>query len=667
MKRKKTTRRALVSSIVSLLMCMAMLIGTTFAWFTDTASTAVNRIQSGTLKVKLVDENGNELKTALNWEKAEGHEDEEVLWEPGATYNLQKFRIVNDGNLALKYKVIISGIQSGDAELLNALDFTFTENKTVIDGETETPTEEAYDLDAEHHLKAEEKSGLITISAQMKKEARNEYQNKSIEGITITVVATQDTVENDSISNEYDKDALYPNMTISAVDKEKGTVVSDNVTKVKVTAPSNSLSEDVTSVALSVETTTNPSNILIEDTQTANSYEITLKDQFGNKVSAQGDSLFTVEMNIGANRTMLKVYHNGNLMTDDKTTLTDAADHYVYDSAKGVVTMKVDSFSPFSAVYNKDKWNSDTAASDYETPVDAAEKVVTISSAEELALFAKEITEDGKNYSGYTVNITADIDLGEYLWTPIKGNGKMTGITINGNGHTISNMMVRSCTLEVKTKDGYAYYGTGFIGDTSGAITIKNLNFDGADVAFWDYKEQYAGNIGGIIMGYTYGTTVFENVSVTNSEIWGYGKIGTMLGMGAEPGVSVTFRNCVSKNNTINAAYDMGGLAGMIQRGNGVDNGKVENCTVENITVNYYPNGSYVDVNGVATLKSNDQPSGEKVKKEVAGKYLDESGYYWCAYGDYYVSYGHSSYDAPVEGCEKCLANSEYPVNIGDR
>ena len=64
-KRKKTTRRALVSSIVSLLMCMAMLIGTTFAWFTDTASTAVNRIQSGTLKVKLVDENGNEIVTGV--------------------------------------------------------------------------------------------------------------------------------------------------------------------------------------------------------------------------------------------------------------------------------------------------------------------------------------------------------------------------------------------------------------------------------------------------------------------------------------------------------------------------------------------------------------------------------------------------------------------------
>ncbi len=658
MKSKKTTKRALISSIVSLMMCLTMLIGTTFAWFTDTATTAVNRIVSGTLEVAIVDEDGNDLTAPLQWEKAAGHEAEEVLWEPGATYNLQKFRIQNKGNLALKYKVLISGIQDGNARLLEVIDFTFSE-ETMENGVAVT---NEFSLDEDHHLAAEKTSGVITISGKMRENANNDYQNMTIDGIIITVVATQDTVESDSISNRYDERALYPNMTIRAVDKENDTVVKDEVNNVTVTTPLNSLSEEITAVTLSVERITNPANISIEDAQTASSYEIALKDQFGNVVSAQGGSLFTVKMNIGANRTMLRVYHNGNLMVNDETTLTNTADHYVYDSASGVVTMKVDSFSPFSAVYNKDAWSSGTAASDYETPVDTAQKVVTISSAEELALFATEITDNGKNYSGYTVNITADIDLAEHLWKPINGWRKMSGITINGNGHTISNMMVRSCT------NTSGVFGAGFIGDTDGAITIKNLNFDGADVFFVDYaKKQYSGNVGGIVMGYTYGTTVFENVSVTNSEIWGYGKIGIMLGMGADPGVSVTFRNCVSKNNTINAAYDMGGLAGMIQRKNGVDNGKVENCTVENITVNYYQDGSYVDVNGLATFKSNDQPSGEDVKKEVAGKYFDEAGYYWCAYGDYYVSYGSSSYDAPVKGYKKCLANSEYPVNIGDK
>ena len=68
-------------------------------------------------------------------------------------------------------------------------------------------------------------------------------------------------------------------------------------------------------------------------------------------------------------------------------------------------------------------------------------------------------------------------------------------------------------------------------------------------------------------------------------------------------------------------------------------------------------------VKGTATLKSNDQPSGTDMTKAIDGKYLDESGYYWCAYGDYYVSYGDSSYDAPVEGYSMRLANSEYCVN----
>lgn len=57
-----------------------------------------------------------------------------------------------------------------------------------------------------------------------------------------------------------------------------------------------------------------------------------------------------------------------------------------------------------------------------------ANKVVTVSSAEELALFAKEVTDDGKNYSGYTLNLANDVDLGEYLWKPINGYKRLSGI-----------------------------------------------------------------------------------------------------------------------------------------------------------------------------------------------------------------------------------------------
>ena len=641
MTNRKSTKRALLGSVMAMVLCLAMLVGATFAWFTDTASTGVNKIQAGKLDVAL------EMKDAagqwvsaegktLDFVKAAGAENEAILWEPGCTYTLPELRVVNNGNLALKYMIKITGIK-GDAKLNEAIEWTIGDVA----------------MGAEQHLKAGE-SNEFTIKGHMKESAGNEYMNESIDGIAITVVATQDTVESDSFDKDYDAGAEYPVVAVANVNTNGDTVLKDKEEDhtIQVTVPAGALDEGVQSLKLEVVKSATPAGVQVASTESSQSYEVTMKDQSGNVVSTNG-TLMTVEMNVGKNRTALKLYHDGEKMTNDIGTLTDAADHYVYDAATGYVTMKVSHFSPFTAVFARDYW-TDHAADGYATPVDTANKVVTVSSAEELALFAKEVTDDGKNYSGYTLNLANDVDLGEYLWKPINGYKRLSGIVVNGNGHTIRNMKVRGCTNS-------SLYGAGFIGDINGAVTVKDIAFDGADVFFVNYaKPQFAGNVGGIVLGYTYGTTLFENVSVTNSSIWGFGKIGILLGMGADPGVKVTFKDCVSKNNTIHAAYDMGGLAGMIQRGNGVDNASVENCTVENITVDYYE--ECVDVQGKATLKENDK-NGADVIKEVSGKYWVNGGYYWGGYADYYVSYGDSSYDAPVEGYRMRLANSEYCVN----
>ena len=618
-----------------------MLVGATFAWFTDTASTGVNKIQAGNLDVVLEMQNADgkwvsaEGKT-LDFVKAADAKGEAILWEPGCTYELPALRIRNNGNLALKYKVIITGI-NGSAKLNEAIEWTIGDVA----------------MGAEQHLAAGE-SSAFTIKGHMWESAGNEYMNESIDGIAITVVATQDTVESDSFNNTYDANATYPVVAVANVNTNGDTVLKDKEEDhtIQVTVPAGALDEGVQSLKLEVVKSATPAGVKVASTESSQSYEVTMKDQSGNAVSTNG-TLMTVEMNVGKNRTALKLYHDGEKMTKDNGTLTDAADHYVYDAATGYVTMKVSHFSPFTAVFARDYW-TDHAADGYATPVDTANKVVTVASAEELALFAKEVTDDGKNYSGYTLNLANDVDLGEYLWKPINGYKRLSGIVVNGNGHTIRNMKVRGCTNS-------SVYGAGFIGDINGAVTVKDIAFDGADVFFVNYaKPQFAGNVGGVVLGYTYGTTLFENVSVTNSSIWGFGKIGILLGMGADPGVKVTFKDCVSKNNTIHAAYDMGGLAGMIQRGNGVDNASVENCTVENIAVDYYE--ECVDVQGKATLKENDK-NGADVIKEVSGKYWVNGGYYWGGYADYYVSYGDSSYDAPVEGYSMRLANSEYCVN----
>lgn len=190
----KSTKRALVSSALAILMCVAMLIGTTFAWFTDTASTGVNKIQAGNLDVALeMQENGN-------WVSAEGktlqfktadNRTTDILWEPGCRYELPALRVVNNGNLALKYKIQITGIQ-GDAKLNEVIDWEITGTDVSEDGYA--------------HLTANA-SKEIKIKGVMQTTAGNEYQGLSIDGIAITVFATQDTVESDSFDNQYDANA----------------------------------------------------------------------------------------------------------------------------------------------------------------------------------------------------------------------------------------------------------------------------------------------------------------------------------------------------------------------------------------------------------------------------------------------------------------------------
>lgn len=198
----KSTKRALVSSVLAILMCVAMLIGTTFAWFTDTASTAVNKIQSGNLDVALEMSNDG-----TNWESAEGktltfktqdnRAADQILWEPGCTYELPQLRVVNKGNLALKYKIQITGIQ-GDAKLNEVIDWTI--NNAAINL-------------TEEHLLAGQTGTAFTIKGHMQETAGNEYQGLTIDGIGITVVATQYTYEKDSNGNNYDQNAPIVNVT----------------------------------------------------------------------------------------------------------------------------------------------------------------------------------------------------------------------------------------------------------------------------------------------------------------------------------------------------------------------------------------------------------------------------------------------------------------------
>ena len=214
------TKKALRGSLFALFVCIALLIGTTFAWFTDTASTGVNKIVSGKLDVGLevaTEWDGNGAVT--KWESAEGKildfqkaaagTGEKILWEPGCTYKLPEIRVINKGNLALKYTMKVTGVE-GDQKLNEVIDWTIGDKALS---------------DTEGNLKASGTSDAMTLQGHMQESAGNEYQNLSIEGISITVYATQYTEEYDSIDNQYDKDAGYTYSTSTV--KEMNTALKN--------------------------------------------------------------------------------------------------------------------------------------------------------------------------------------------------------------------------------------------------------------------------------------------------------------------------------------------------------------------------------------------------------------------------------------------------------
>ena len=205
----KSTKRALISSTLALLMCVAMLIGTTFAWFTDTASTGVNKIQAGNLNIELQmkDNNGN-------WVNAEGKtlpflvegkipaEGTQILWEPGCTYYVPQIRVLNKGNLAVKFEYLPEalGLTGKLAEVL-----TFTAKTFDKEGNEDS------DINIEPEvLEPGEASPAWSFGYHMDENAGNEYQKATATGMCVTVVATQVPYEKDSISDQYDKDATYP-------------------------------------------------------------------------------------------------------------------------------------------------------------------------------------------------------------------------------------------------------------------------------------------------------------------------------------------------------------------------------------------------------------------------------------------------------------------------
>ena len=354
MNNRKATKRALLTSVMALVMCVVMLVGTTFAWFTDTARTSVNKIEAGNLDVVLEMEDST---STTGWKDAEGETlefkkdaaapvGEKVLWEPGCTYELPKLRVVNNGNLKLKYKVQITGINANrsGAKLNEVIDWTISNDGTPIAGTNE------YALDAKSSTAVD--SDILTIKGHMKEEANNDYQGLIIDGIGITVYATQMTGEYDSSVNDYDKNATYPVEIVSAIENAAMTANKDaggNVTNytyensdktVKTTVPASAVNSGATPTVTIKPTAvdTTASATIKANGKDAIAYDISVANLIANNLEK-----VTINIYVGKNLTGVQVYHYATPM---------GAGDFTYDPATGFVTIKTATFSPFSIAFD---------------------------------------------------------------------------------------------------------------------------------------------------------------------------------------------------------------------------------------------------------------------------------------------------------------------------
>ncbi len=579
MTQTKTTKRALLAAAVSLLVCLAMLIGSTFAWFTDTATTGVNKIAAGNLELGL-----RYSTDFVTWADAEDSTeifDKDALWEPGYT-EVVYFEVENKGNLALKYRVGTNLIKNvkGKNEAGNVIDLTdyikfgivpVTEklaDRAAALAKITDPIDFANLFVSENSLDAKGDKAIFAMVVFMPTSVKNEANHNgtdipSIE-FGVQVVATQKAYESDSYNNTYDANATYPNFAFAKYTEAEDVVLKGGNFEAVVPAAAELQTESGEEVAKGTEIVMNideadelESNITIGAGDKIVPYTITFETSDGEKLVATGEPI-TVKMDIGAGRTGdIKLYHY-----DDEITYTD------YNSATGILTFEASDFSPYTvvevgAITADTSWYNDT------------DTEFALSDAGDMFGLA-ELVDGGNTFAGKTVSLKNDIDLQYAEFEAIGDMNNPFSGNLNGNGKTISNLKI------TKTDWGESTGAAGKASENrqalistyapSGECVIKDLTINNASVVG-------CRGVGVLIAKSAGGNFTTNTLTVTNIKITGDVKVECQYEAAAVIGstdalkelsnitVDVSADSYISnlKNGTTGRAMCIGSVGGWIK------------------------------------------------------------------------------------------------------
>lgn len=243
--------------------------------------------------------------------------------------------------------------------------------------------------------------------------------------------------------------------------------------------------------------------------------------------------------------------------------------------------------------------------------------------------------------SGEVVGLECDIDLAGENWIPAKLPNVEYIANFDGCGHSIKNMTV---VLDASTSTPY---GGGFYENVYGNGVMKNVTFVNADVRS---TQDGKGNVFGIAAGYAYGNVTFENITVKDSKVSAFGKVGGILGMAADPGTTVTtMKNCSLENVEITGSYNVANYIGLLQ--NNVDMSGCSSTNVEKKLSVRYGEDAYVTFDNVKVINNDEQNPKYVLSSGKYWKYAE--GLYYAAFADCYndMKYGEwKALDGTVDG-----------------
>lgn len=601
---KSNSKKSLVASGLSLAVSAALLLGTTFAWFTDSVTSANNKIQAGNLQVDLLMDkagDGNYVSIADSdkgdiFSAAQGGNG--YNWEPGMT-QIVYLAVKNTGSLALNYNFILD-VTDGNPGLADALDYAVLNGTTaddlkdaktwedivaistadvptsgyvgdVVDGQTTfTPG---------RILEAKEMA-TFAMAVHMDEEAGNEYQNGSIT-IDVNLVAKQAMSETDGFgSNQYDKDAVYQQANVeydeSKTARENGIALQQAIanaeegTVIYVESGTYDLPRDTASVegqpgwyfAVDTDNLTivgEEGTVLTSTEYSANGAWASqnLVTIFGDNVTLDG---LTIKSKMDTNKA-IEVRGKDSTIRNVQVLCNDVMTYEAYLEAKGIVEGSDTDYWDF--------YNSKFAGSLYYAG-DIGNATLENFYIDKAWISTTEVSNGAVSMSDVTIGYAgsgyADSNL------PISANAS----TVLKNGSaltiTIDNQFADLQGLVDRLPEGAAIsLATGSYTLNAIALNDKNITIEGTEGTALTPKQNVGSDFGAIVIqGTDGGKLTVRNVAIEGSNV--AGSRGICFSGQGNANAELVVENCEISN--VNTGIYLGGVA----------NATIKDCTITNCT-----------------------------------------------------------------------------------